>query len=152
MVTIQPDRPDLNAKRSAFLLSRLLIVYGVVGSLFILAGDGLAEQPRMILTEAVVCERISSFRPVNPAVLFSVSQEEVFCFSAFDPVYEKTKIFHNWYKKDKLIFSMRLVLSVPKWSSVSKVQMRDADKGPWRVEIKDEDDNILKILRFSISD
>lgn len=146
------NMPDFNAMIYLYLRSRLLIVCGVVGFLFIPAGVGLADQPRVVLADAVVCERISNFRPVNPAVIFSVSQGEVFCFSSFDPVYEKTAIFHNWYKKDKLIFSMRLILSVPKWSSFSRVQMRDADKGPWRVEIRDEDNNILKTLRFSMSD
>ena len=106
----------------------------------------------MVLTEAVECENISSFKPESPAVVFSVSQGEVICFTAFDPVREKTSVYYNWYKKDKLIFSMRLVLSVPRWASFSRVQMRDADKGPWRVEIRDEDNNILKILRFSMSD
>nr|WP_320190406.1 DUF2914 domain-containing protein [uncultured Desulfobacter sp.] len=152
MTTTERNIPDLNVRKFSFLLFRLLVVCQLAGLLFFPAGVGLAEQPRMVLANAVVCESISSFRPVNPAVVFSVSQGEVFCFSEFDPVYEKTAIFHNWYKKDKLIFSMRLVLSVPKWSSFSRVQMRDADKGPWRVEIKDEDNNILRILRFSMSD
>ena len=144
--------PDFNARKSRFGLSRFFIVCGLVGFLFIPAGVGLADQPRMVLANAVMCEGISNFKPLNPAVVFSVSQGEVFCFSEFDPVYEKTAIFHNWYKKEKLIFSMRLVLSVPKWSSFSRVQMRDADKGRWRVEIRDEDNNILKTLRFSMSD
>jgi len=152
MVTEDNNMPDFNARKSPFGLSRFFIVCGLVGFLFISAGVGLADQPRMVLANAVMCERISNFRPVNPAVVFSVSQGEVFCFSEFDPVYEKTAIFHNWYKKDKLIFSMRLALSVPKWSSFSRVQMRDADKGPWRVEIRDEDNDILKTLRFSMSD
>lgn len=152
MITANTNMPDFNAGKYPFLLSRLLIVCALAGFLFIPASAGLADQPRAVLADAVVCERISNFKPVNPAVVFSVSQGEVFCFSAFDPVYEKTAIFHNWYKKNKLIFSMRLVLSVPRWSSFSRVQMRDADKGPWRVEIRDENNNILKILRFSMSD
>lgn len=152
MITKESNMTNFKAKKSPFLLSRLFIVCGLVGFLFIPAGVGLADTPRVVLADAVVCERISNFRPVNPAVVFSVSQGEVFCFSEFDPVYEKTAIFHNWYKKDKFIFSMRLVLSVPKWSSFSRVQMRDADTGPWRVEIRDEANNILKTLRFSMSD
>ncbi|NWH06095.1 DUF2914 domain-containing protein [Desulfobacter latus] len=152
MVTRDNNIQDFNASKSHLGLSRFLIVCELLGFLFIPAGAGLADQPPMILASAVMCERISNFRPVNPAVVFSVSRGEVFCFSEFDPVYEKTAIFHNWYKKDKLIFSMRLVLSVPKWSSFSRVQMRDADKGPWRVEIRDEDNNVLKTLRFSMTD
>ncbi len=77
---------------------------------------------------------------------------ELFCFSNFDPVLEKTFIFHKWFKKDKLVFTMRLTLSPPKWSSFSRIQIRDADKGPWRVEIRDADDKLLKTLRFSMVD
>jgi len=152
MTTTTLEKPDIKIRKYSVLLFRLFIFFGLVGALGIPNRIGLADQPRMVLADAVVCESISNFRPVNPAVVFSVSQGEVFCFSEFDPVYEKTAIFHNWYKRDKLIFSMRLVLSVPKWSSFSRVQMRDADKGPWRVEIRDEDDTLLKTLRFSMSD
>ncbi len=151
MITKDSNMTEFNAEKFPFWLSRFLIVWGLIGFLFIPTG-ARADQPRMVLSNAVVCERISNFKPVNPAVIFSVSQGEVFCFSEFDPVHEKTAIFHNWYKKEKLIFSMRLILFVPKWSSFSRVQMRDADKGPWRVEICDENNNILKILRFSMSD
>ncbi len=107
---------------------------------------------KMVMVQAVMCESIENFQPVNPAVVFSISQGEVFCFSKFDPVFETTYIFHNWYKKDKLIFTMRLTLSPPKWSSFSRIQIRDEDKGPWRVEIRDVDATLLQTLRFSMVD
>ena len=110
------------------------------------------QKAKMVMAQAVMCEFIENFQPVNPAVAFSISLGEVFCFSNFDPVFEKTYIFHNWYKKDKLIFSMRLTLSPPKWSSFSRIQIRDADKGPWRVEIRDTADTLLQTLRFSMVD
>lgn len=107
---------------------------------------------KMELVQAVVCESIENFKPVNPAVVFSISQGEVFCYTDFDPVLETSYVFHKWYKKDKLIFTMRLTLSPPKWSSFSRIQIRDADKGPWRVEIRDGNDILLKTLRFSMAD
>lgn len=110
------------------------------------------EKEKATLVTSVMCEGIENFQPVNPAVVFSISQGEVYCFSAFDPVLEKTNIFHQWYKMDKLIFTMRLVLSPPKWSSVSRIQIRNADKGPWRVEIRDENKRLLNTLRFSMTD
>lgn len=118
------------------------------------AANVCSEQPRakMRLTQAVMCESIENFQPKNPAVTFSISQGVVFCYSNFDPVFEKTYIFHKWFNKDKLIFTMRLTLSPPKWSTFSKIQIRDADKGPWRVEIRDTDDALLKTLRFSMAD
>ena len=129
------------------------VFYFVVILLFA-AANVCSEQPdaKMKMVQAVMCESIDNFKPVNPGVVFSISSGEVYCFSEFDPVLEKTHVFHKWYKKDKLISTMRLTLSPPKWSSFSRIQIRDADKGPWRVEIQDADDTILQTLRFSMAD
>jgi len=123
--------------------------------IFLAAMAGICTgQPndRMEMTRAVMCESIENYKPVNPGVIFSISSGEVFCFSEFDPVFEKTHVYHKWFKKDKLIFTMRLTLSPPKWSSFSRVQIRAADKGPWRVEIHNADDLLLRTLRFSMTD
>lgn len=113
-----------------------------------------AEQvdPQFVLESAVMCENIHNFKPVHPAVVFSISQGEVFCYSSFDPVREKSFIYHQWYKKDKLISTIRLTLSTPKWASFSSIKTRNADKGPWRVEIRDASDKLIEILRFSMAD
>jgi len=130
------------------------VLVGFLAILVLSASNVCSEQPKakMVMVQSVICDAIKNFHPVNPAVVFSISQGEVFCFSNFDPVFEKTYIFHNWYKKDKLIFSMRLTLSPPKWSSFSRIQIRDADKGPWKVEIRDISDTLLQTLRFSMVD
>ena len=129
------------------------VFYFVVILLFA-ATNVCSQQPdaKMKMVQAVMCESIDNFKPVNPGVVFSISSGEVFCFSEFDPVFEKTHVFHKWYKKDKLIFTMRLTLSPPKWSSFSRIQIRDADKGPWRVEIRSAADTLLQTLRFSMAD
>jgi len=118
------------------------------------ATNGHSDQPRakIVLVQAVMCESIENFHPVNPAVVFSISQKEVFCFTDFDPVIEKTIVFHKWFNRDKLISTMQLTLNPPKWSSFSRIQIRDEDKGPWRVEIRDAGDNLLQTLRFSMAD
>jgi hypothetical protein len=105
-----------------------------------------------VLVQAQMCEAIEKFKPVNPAVVFSIFLGRVYCFTAFDPVFEETVVYHRWYRQDRLISNARLVLSPPKWSSFSSMQLRDVDKGPWRVEIIDSQENIMKTLRFSISD
>jgi hypothetical protein len=105
-----------------------------------------------VLVRAQMCETIEKFLPVNPAVVFSISLGRVYCFTAFDPVYEETVIYHRWFRQDRLISNARLVLNPPKWASFSSMQLRSADKGPWRVEIVDSRENLIKTLRFSISD
>ena len=105
-----------------------------------------------VLVQAQMCEAIERFQPVSPAVVFSISLGRVYCFSAFDPVFEESIVYHRWYRQDRLISNTRLVLNPPKWSSFSSMQLRPADKGPWRVEIVDSRDKLVKTLRFSISD
>lgn len=112
--------------------------------------ESVSEPP--VLVQAEMCESIEQFKPVNPAVVFSISLGRVYCFTSFDPVFEETVIFHRWFRKDRLISNARLVLNPPKWASFSSMQLRPADKGPWRVEIVDSRDNLINTLRFSISD
>ena len=131
---------------------KVLLIF--VALLLFSATDSYSEQPaaKIVLVQAVMCESIENSRPVNPSVVFSISQGEIFCFSDFDPVFEKTYFFHKWYYKDKLISTMKLVLNPPKWSSFSKIQIRFEDKGPWRVEIRDVENTLLQTLRFSMAD
>ena len=106
----------------------------------------------LTLFRAVMCETIQDYAPAHPAVVFSIELGRVSCFTEFDPVPEKTYIHHKWYQNDSLITEKRLTLNPPRWSSFTSVQLRDADKGPWRVEITDEKDNLMRTLRFSITD
>jgi len=115
-------------------------------------GTGTPPIAQLHLSEAVICETLEAFKPLNPSVVFSVKTGSVMCFTAFDHVPEQTSIFHDWIRQDKLVFRKKLILKTPRWSSVSSIQLREADKGPWRVEIRDADGNILRILRFSITD
>ena len=112
--------------------------------------EAVPESP--VLVQAQMCEAIEKFLPATPAVVFSISLGRVYCFTGFDPVYEETVVYHRWYRQDRLISNVRLVLNPPRWSSFSSMQLRPADKGPWRVEIVDNQEKLMKILRFSISD
>jgi hypothetical protein len=104
------------------------------------------------LVEAVMCESIKDFAPQNQAILFSIGIGRISCFTSFDPVLEETHIYHNWFRRNKLSTRLKLSLHPPRWSTFSSIQLREADQGPWRVEITDKDGRILRILRFSITD
>lgn len=105
-----------------------------------------------LLVQAAVCERIEMLAPVNPAVVFSVKRDQVFCLTTFNPVPNKTFVYHTWFQRDKLVKIKRLPLNPPRWSTYSSIQLRQADKGPWYVEINDREGHLLKILRFSVTE
>ncbi len=111
------------------------------------------EKPlQLTLVKAVLCEEIKDLEPVNEAVVFSVAFGKVICFTAFDPVPEKTVIHHNWYRRDEPEKSINLTLKPPKWSCFSEIAVRNMDIGPWRVEIVDDKGEVLQILRFSVTE
>jgi hypothetical protein len=109
-------------------------------------------QERPTLAQAVTCESVKDYAPVNPGVVFSTSIGRVLCFTSFDSVPQKTVIYHYWFHRDELINKQRLTLQTPRWSSFSSIQLRESDKGPWRVEITESTGRLLKVLRFSITD
>ena len=107
---------------------------------------------RLALVRAVMCEGIKEYKPHDQAVVFSVTIGKVSCFTSFDPVPEEMFIYQNWFHRDRLSTKIKLFLQPPRWSTFSSIQLREADKGPWRVEITDEGGNMLHVLRFSITD
>ncbi len=104
------------------------------------------------LTRAVMCESIQKFEPNSIAVVFSIDVARIHCFTEFDPVPKQTIIFHKWYQSGSLVSVKQLTVNPPRWSSISSMQLRDADKGPWQVEVTDKNGKLLHTLRFSITD
>jgi hypothetical protein len=107
---------------------------------------------KLNLVQAQICEQLRDCTAPQKTILFSVTLGKIFCFTDFDPVYEQTSIYHQWFFRDKLITRQRLVLKPPRWSTFSSIDLREADKGPWYVKITDQGGHTLRILRFSITD
>ena len=142
---------------------RVVIILIVVWMTFILLPlPGFSQEENEVTTDdstepltlgqAVICEEIFANAPRNRTVVFSASKEKVICFSTFESVPQKTFIYHNWYHKDIPSSRIRLILRPPRWSTYSSIQIRKTDIGPWRVEITDATGQVLRILRFSITE
>jgi len=110
------------------------------------------QTAELVLGESAVCENVQNGIPEQAAVAFSVRLKRIYCYTDFNSVPEKSFAFHNWYLRGNLKASVKLTVRPPRWSTYSSIQLRDSDKGPWRVEITDEEGNILKTLRFSVID
>lgn len=107
---------------------------------------------RPVLDIAVMAEGIRDYAPYNTAVVFSITTGSVSCYTLFDPVPVRTFVIHRWFHRDRLSTQKRLALQPPRWATYSAIQLREVDKGPWRVEITDLEGNLLQELRFSVTD
>ena len=129
------------------ILAMLLVAPGRV-----LSEEADISPDEAILVNAVMCESTQKLVPANEAVVFSIDLGRIYSFTEFDPVPSRTVIYHKWYHKGSLVSVKKLTINPPRWSSVTSMQLRDADKGPWHVEVVDDKGKILKTLRFSITD
>lgn len=114
--------------------------------------DAVRGERRLQMDQAVMCEEVQDLAPVNVSVVFSVDIGKVSCFTLFDPVPQKTVVYHTWFHRDEESTRKRLALRPPRWSTVSSIQLRETDKGPWRVVISDDTGHIFGIMRFSVTD
>jgi hypothetical protein len=135
------------------LATIFMIAMGAAVSAQEQSGSSTPASPAVFkLEQAVMCEDIKDYLPYNAAVVFSMEIGKVFCFTSFSGITEKIYIFHDWFRQDRLITTKRLLLQPPEWATTSSIQLREADKGPWRVEVKDETGKVIQVLRFSITD
>jgi hypothetical protein len=110
------------------------------------------ETDHLTLVYSVICEEIRDLQPRNVSRVFSIKRGEISCFSFFDPVPTTMFVIHTWYFRDRPSARYRLTLKPPRWATYSTIQLRETDKGPWRVEITDPLGNVIQVLRFSITD
>jgi hypothetical protein len=112
-----------------------------------------SEKPTSLtLVRALMCEGMREFEPENETIVFSATLGQAVCFTAFDPVPEKTEVYHYWFRKDRPDAKFKLTLKPPKWASFSQIRLRASDAGPWRVEITDANGKIFQTLRFSVTE
>lgn len=104
------------------------------------------------LAHATMCERVDNLMPTRAGLVFSVSAGQVCCFTSFDPVPQPSLVYHRWFHRDQLSTQTRLRVYPPKWATYSVIQLRETDKGPWRVEVTDQNGRVFQVLRFSIVD
>jgi hypothetical protein len=139
----------------SFHLVRGLVVAALLAA-GVAHGAGQTAPPRPApppkLIQALICEDVKDGIPALPAVTFSISTGKIYCYTFFDQLAEDTVIFHQWFFRDKPSARIRLPLKQPRWTTYSSIQLREADKGPWRVEISDASGRVLKTLRFSVTD
>lgn len=144
---------DLRVLTGLFLLLGLMHVFCHAQENAAAEKDVPPKPP--VLKVAVLCEDLRDGKnpiPVNQAIVFSSELKKLVCFTDFEPVYEETYIFHKYYFKDKYSSRKTLKLYPPRWATYSEIQLRETDKGPWRVDITDASGKVLKTIRFSITD
>lgn len=150
---------DIIYRRAAMIYRPLLLIFFAATVFLFLRFSALSQsdtsdsaKAELVLVRALMCEDIQGQTPTNTTTVFSIELRKAICFTSFDPVPNKTVIYHHWFHRDQPSARIKLSLKPPRWSTYSSIQLRAEDHGPWRVEITDAQGQILQILRFSITE
>jgi hypothetical protein len=140
---------------SGIIKGLCLLAFGIIlvaGNVFAQTETGGENEANRLpdLVRAVMCEGIHGNDPATPAIVFSIRQGKVFCFTEFDGIQAPGPILHKWFRRDTLSESIKLNLQPGRWATYSSISLRESDRGPWRVEVTDSRGNIFAVLRFSV--
>jgi hypothetical protein len=116
------------------------------------AGEPGAEAARTQPGAVVACESITSGKPQGRSVVFSAAQGTLYCYSDFVRVAAPEQITHRWFFRDREVAQFRLTIQPPRWSSYSSLKIPSESKGPWRVDVLDQNGELYGVARFSIVD
>ncbi len=130
----------------------LIFLFAGFSKAFAADDDFAAQAKPFRLVRAAMCESIEGYEPKHVAAAFSINVGRISCYSAFAGVAQTTYVQHKWFRRDELVTAKRLTLKPPSWATYSSVQLRDDDKGPWRVEILNAEDELIQTMRFSVVD
>jgi hypothetical protein len=108
------------------------------------------EGPQFKLLQAFMCEEVIEGAPQGRGIAFSVSRGTICCYTLIDEIKEDSVVYHHWLSHDRSTAKFKLSLKKPRWATFSSIHLREDDKGPWRVEIKDAKGRLLRTLRFSV--
>jgi len=116
------------------------------------AGEPGVETARTQPGAVFVCDSIASGKPQGRAIVFSAAQATLYCYSDFERVAAPEQITHRWFFRDREVAQYRLAIQPPRWSSYSSLKIPAGSKGPWRVDVLDQNNELYGTARFSIVD
>jgi hypothetical protein len=103
------------------------------------------------VAEAVICRDVADQQPVEPGTSFPANIGKVWCWSKIKDG-EGTVISHKYYYKNREMASVDLEICSPLFRTYSSKLIVPGWKGQWRVDIVDEQNNVLKSLEFTIGE
>ena len=130
----------------------LLLATGLLACPVIAGAQQEGDDTRTQAGEVFVCSGIESGRPLGRSVIFSAAQGTLYCYSDFTRVAAVEHITHRWFFLDREVAHFNLTLQPPRWSAYSSLKVTPDKKGPWRVEVLDQDGVVYGTARFSIVD
>ena len=107
---------------------------------------------RMVVLRSLACKKVKNNQPLYPGKRFPTDVGRVYCHSLLDNNSGKhNDIYHIWYMNGNLKAKVRIrVREGNEIPAFSDREIKNEDKGTWKVEITDSDKKILDTVIFEV--
>ncbi len=119
--------------------------------LMIFPGQNLyADQPVMQAAEVVVTTGIQDRIPVDAIQSYAASVESLYCYCRMIGVRSEATIEHVWYHNGREVSRISLPVRSSNWRTWSKKTIPAGGRGAWRVDVLDDQGEILGSQGFTL--
>lgn len=125
---------------------RYLFFVLVLAGVFCFSGYAGAAEPGA--AEVTVTTGIRDRMPVDAVESYAAKVESLFCFSRITGAVEDTTIWHVWYLGEKEMARIGLPVRSENWRTWSNKAIPAGAQGHWRVEVLDDQGNMLASKSF----
>ena len=110
-----------------------------------------AIEETLVLKEMLICQGIIKRTPVKPGKRFSNMVDSLYCYTKISNSGRKQELQHIWYYNDRemtrVLYNVKPSFNYRSWS---KKTIYPENIGKWRVDVMDQDGNILGSSSFTI--
>jgi hypothetical protein len=132
--------------KKVFTLPIILMVSTALWMVFAVAAIASTVQ----VENAAIGEDVVNHEVVSQGDSFSASVGKLYCFSKITNIENPTKVVHVWYYGSEQRARVALNVNPPAWRTYSSKIIQAQEIGAWRVEILDQDGNLLETVRFQV--
>lgn len=112
--------------------------------------EQMEPQSMLNIAEAAICTDVFDRTPTGIAQAFSSDIEKLYCFTNVVGATKETFVKHLWYFDHQMMAEVTLPVKSVRWRTYSSKKNFPQWQGSWRVEIQDENGQILTTVDFEI--
>lgn len=112
--------------------------------------EEMEPQSMLKISEAVICTDVSDRTPTGIAQSFPSDIKKLYCFTKVVGATKETFVKHLWYFDHQMMAEVTLPVKSARWRTYSSKKILPQWQGSWKVEIQDENGQILTTVDFEI--
>lgn len=126
-------------------MKRTFFLFGLVWlAAFVIAAQAVDE---ITVDRIAICTAVVGREPQGEGTAFDTTVERLYCFTELNGA--AGEVVHAWYQGDSLRAEVTLNKGkAGRWRTHSNKKMTPEWQGKWRVDILDENGNVLKSAEF----